>query len=186
VNKAKYQRRMRGAADTWPNLCEHPEVSVSDKTYGVWRCLLWLLLIGQASCYRASFYTDPKLVRGLEHDRWTDFFVFGLVGTEQIDVRSFCEGKPIAEVKTGGNFATSLVSALTIGIYTPRKMYVTCAAGPGQSRFGSSRKLQLDLDSAGQPVRAVVSTEGGRTQVAQVTPVGPETYRIRYAAGGAR
>jgi hypothetical protein len=129
--------------------------------------LLLLLLIAQASCYRASFYADPKLVRGLEHDQWTDFFVFGLVGKEEFDVRSFCEGRPIAEMKTGGNFATSLVSALTIGIYTPRQVYVTCAASPGQSRYGSSRKLQLDLDSYGQPVRALVATEVGGTQVAR-------------------
>jgi hypothetical protein len=158
---------------------------VSGKTMGMRRWLLLLLLIGQAGCYRASFYTDPKLVRGLEHDQWTDFFVFGLVGTQEIDVRSFCEGKAIAEVKTGGNFATNLVSAVTIGIYTPRKVYVTCAAGPAKSRFGS-RKLQLDVDSTGQPVSAVVVNEEGRSQVAQITPVGPETYRVRYAAGGAR
>lgn len=150
------------------------------------RWLLLLLLIALAGCYRASFYTDPKLVRGLEHDEWTAFFIFGLVGNQEIDVRGFCEGRPIAEVKTGGNFATSLVSAVTLGIYTPRKIYVTCAAGPGQSLFGSSRKLQLDLDSAGQPVRAVVSTEAGRTQLAQITPVGADLFRVRYAKGGAR
>lgn len=163
-----------------------PEVYVSGKTKGIQRWLLLLLLLAQASCYRATFYTDPKLVRGLEHDQWTDFFVLGLVGREEIDVRSFCEGKPIAEVKTGGNFATSLVSMITIGIYTPRKVYVTCAASPGQSRYSSGRQLQLDLDSAGQPVRALVANEAGKTQVASITPVGLDTYRIRYNAGGAR
>ena len=155
------------------------------KIDGMWRLLLLGLLFGQAGCYKASFYTDPKLVRGLEHDRWTDFFVFGLVGTEEIDVRSFCEDKNIAEVKTGGNFATSFVSAITLGIYTPRKVYVTCAAGPAKSRFGS-RKLQLDVDSDGLPVRAVVSTEDGNQQVARITSVAPNTYRVSYAAGGAR
>ena len=159
---------------------------MSGNTNGMQRWLLLLLLMAQAGCYRASFYTDPKLVRGLEHDRWTDFFVFGLVGKEEIDARSFCEGRPIAEVKTGGNFATSLVSALTIGIYTPRKVYVTCAAGPGKSHFGSRRKLQLDLDGHSQPVRALVATEAGGTQIAKITAVGLDTYRIRYAAGGAR
>ena len=160
---------------------------MSGNIKGMRHWLLLLLLIGQAGCYRASFYTDPKLVRGLEHDRWTDFFVLGLVGTEVIDVRNFCEGRPIAEIKTGGNFATAFVSAVTIGIYTPRKVYVTCAAGPGKSLFSSSsRKLQLDVDSAGQPVRAVVSTEAGRSQVAHITPVGHDTYRIRYASGGER
>jgi hypothetical protein len=34
----------------------------------------------------------------------------------------------VAQVQTGANFATGLVSFLTIGIYTPRKVYVTCAA----------------------------------------------------------
>ena len=159
---------------------------MSGTIQGMQRWLLLLLLIGQAGCYRASFYTDPKLVRGLEHDQWTSFFVFGLVGTQEIDVRNFCEGRPIAEVKTGGNFATSLVSAVTLGIYTPRKVYVTCAAGPGQSKFGSSRKLQLDIDSAGQPMRALVVSEAGRTQVAHITPIAPDTYRVRYATGGAR
>lgn len=160
---------------------------MSGKTKGV-RCLALLLLLGLAGCYRASFYTDPKLVRGLEHDRWSDFFLYGLVGNEEVDVHNFCEGKTIAEVKTGGNFATSLVSALTLGIYTPRKVYVTCAAGPGQSMFDSvsSRKLQLDLDSAGQPVHAVVTTEQGQSQVARISPVGPDAYRVRYTAGGAR
>lgn len=155
------------------------------KTKGVWRLLLLCLLFGQAGCYRASFYTDPKLVRGLEHDEWTNFYLFGLAGTAEIDVRNFCEGKSIAEVKTGGNFATSLVSALTIGIYTPRKIYVTCAAGPAKSRF-SSQKLQLDLDGDGLPVRAVIASEDGQRQVAQITPVAPDIYRVRYATGGAR
>lgn len=155
------------------------------KTNGVWRLLLLGLLFGQAGCYKASFYTDPKLVRGLEHDRWTDFFVFGLVGTEEIDVRSFCEDKNIAQIATGGNFGTGFVSAITLGIYTPRKVYVTCAAGPARSRF-SSRKLQLDVDSDGLPVRAVVSTESGNQQVARITPVGPDAYRVSYAKEGAR
>lgn len=154
-----------------------------DKTQ---RWLPWLLLFSLAGCYRASFYTDPKLVRGLEHDEWTDFFIFGLVGKEEIDVRTFCEGKPIAEVKTGGNFATSLVTAITIGIYAPRKVYVTCGASPSQGHYSSSRKLQLDVNGAGEPIGAVVSTEDGRSQVAQVTPMGGDTYRVRYAAGGAR
>ena len=159
---------------------------MSDKTKGMQRWLPLLLLFGLAGCYRASFYTDPKLVRGLEHDQWTDFFIFGLVGSEDIDVRQFCEGKPIAEVKTGGNFATAFVSAITIGIYSPRKIYVTCGASPSPSRYSSGHKLQLDVNAAGEPVSAVVSTDDGHNQVAQVTPVGLDTYRVRYVSGGAR
>lgn len=80
-------------------------------------------------CYKATFI-DSNAHRGAEHEEWTDFFVFGLVGTEEYDVRKFCQG-PVALVRTGGNFATGLVSLVTLGIYFPRKVYVTCAAGPG-------------------------------------------------------
>jgi len=135
---------------------------------------------------KASFYTDPKLVRGLEHDLWSDFYLFGLIGNEQFDVQQFCEKRPVAEVRTGGNFATSLVSYLTLGIYTPRKVYVTCAASPGQSRYGQRHKLELDLDGAGKPVRALISTTAGKTQLAQVETVAPDTYRVRYTDGGAQ
>jgi hypothetical protein len=54
----------------------------------------------------------------------------------------------VAQVQTGANFGTGLVSILTIGIYTPRKVYVTCAA--------NGRAMQLDLDEQG---RLVASAE---------------------------
>jgi hypothetical protein len=85
--------------------------------------VLFFILPG---CYKASFYRDPSVVRGREHDEWSDFFVFGTVGKQDYDVSQFCPAE-VAEVRTGGNFATGLVSVVTIGIYTPRKVYVTCA-----------------------------------------------------------
>lgn len=77
-------------------------------------------------CYKASFHRDPSVLRGEEHDEWSDFFVFGLVGEETYDVHRFCSDE-VAEVRTGGNFGTGVVSVATLGIYTPRKVYVTCA-----------------------------------------------------------
>jgi hypothetical protein len=80
-------------------------------------------------CYKATFIRDSSAVRGVEHDEWTNFFLFGLVNEQTIDVHQFCPNGKVAQVQTGANFATGLVSFLTIGIYTPRKVYVTCAAG---------------------------------------------------------
>lgn len=84
-------------------------------------------LTATTGCYKATFYQDPRAVAGEEHDRWSDFFVFGLVGTEDFDTRDYCEHDDVAEVRTGANFGTAAVSVLTIGIYTPRKFYITCA-----------------------------------------------------------
>jgi len=101
------------------------------------RALALLAVAGTAllesGCYKATFI-DPNAVRGAEHDEWTDFFLFGLVGTEEYDVRQFCRG-PVAMVRTGANFGTGVVSLVTLGIYTPRKVYVTCAAAPGVAKL---------------------------------------------------
>ncbi|MFL5412925.1 MAG: Bor/Iss family lipoprotein, partial [Myxococcales bacterium] len=42
-----------------------------------------------------------------------------------------CPRGRVAEVQTGGNLGTGVIYALTLGIYTPRKVYVTCAADQG-------------------------------------------------------
>src|SRR5919201_1141467 len=96
-----------------------------------------------------------------------ELFIFGLVGEQTLDVHQFCPDGRFAEIQTGANFLTGLVSLVTIGIYTPRKVYVTCAAGTGRAM------LELDADSHGRPVAArlhvgsssatatVVADEGG-------------------------
>ena len=50
-----------------------------------------------------------------------------MVGTEDIDVTRYCASQRLAMVRTGANVGTGVVSILTIGIYTPRKIYVTYA-----------------------------------------------------------
>jgi hypothetical protein len=86
------------------------------------------LLFGTTGCCKATFI-NPAVVPGETHEEWTDFFIVGLVGKEEFDVREFCPGEA-AKVATGGNFLTGLVTVVTLGIYAPRKVYVTCAAGP--------------------------------------------------------
>lgn len=115
-----------------------------------------------AGCYKATFIRDPQAERGAQHDKWTSFFIFGLVGEQNLDVHEFCSNGRVAELQTGGNFATGLVSLLTLGIYAPRKVYVTCAAD-------ASASLEIDADREGHPV-AARRHGGGATRAAQLTP----------------
>jgi hypothetical protein len=89
---------------------------------------LIVCLLPLAGCHRVTFVRDANAVAGEQHEEWTDFFLFGLVGKEQVTVEEFCPGGNASVVRTGGNVATGLVGGLTLGIYTPRKVYVTCAA----------------------------------------------------------
>jgi Bor protein len=79
-----------------------------------------------AGCYKATFVKSPDAVkRNPTHEEWTHHYVFGLVGDEKYDVRQWCPNGTAA-VRTGGNAGTTALSIVTLGIYTPRKVYVTC------------------------------------------------------------
>lgn len=136
-----------------------------------------------SGCYKATFI-DPNASAGEEHEEWTDFYIFGLVGEEEVDARRFCQG-PVALVRTGGNFGTGIVTVLTIGIYAPRKVYVTCAAAPSASvRAGAAQDLVVE-ERAGAPVRARRTSAGGEWIGVPVPVEGaPGVWRVRMNRGG--
>lgn len=145
-----------------------------NKRMSRWRAGALCVLLGLAGCYKATFFQNPNAVAGVRHERWSAFFIFGLVGSEHFDVRDFCGPDAIAEVRTGGNFATGLVSFVTIGIYTPRKVYITCAARPGLA-LARDAQLELSVDGAGRPIRAKLA--GHEASVEQLAD---STFRVRF------
>jgi hypothetical protein len=136
------------------------------------------LLLATSGCYKATFYKNATAVKGEEHEEWTDFFVFGMVGSEQIDVKRFCSDGDVAVIRTGANVGTGLVGALTIGIYTPRKVYVTCAAD-GAAR--TARRLELQLSEQGEPVSGQV-TEGDERAPIVIEQAGNRAWRMSRGA----
>lgn len=135
---------------------------------------LLLTALSTMGCYKATFMTDPNVVKGEEHDEWTDFYIFGLVGTEEFNVKDFCPNGNVAQVRTGGNVGTALVGALTLGIYAPRKVYVTCSAGgpaaPAAAPAAANKQLTIYADAAGKPIR-VERTQSDSTRVVAIVPV---------------
>ncbi len=90
-------------------------------------CLLCVLLSGCTATFR-----EPRLAGGESHSEWTPSYVFGLFGRAEIDVRDHCPSGRVREIETGANVATIGISLLTIGIYTPRRVVVTCEAVPAR------------------------------------------------------
>lgn len=83
-------------------------------------------------CFRATF-ADARLPVGIRQDVWLDGFLFGLVGSEEVDTRFFCDSGP-AWVGVYTSAGTWALTALSLGIYTPRKAAVTCARSPTAGR----------------------------------------------------
>ena len=80
------------------------------------------------SCYHATL-VDTNLepsTRTVE-DKWASSWIFGLVPPETVRTAEECPGG-IARVETQLSFLNQLVGLLTIGIYTPMSIVVTCAA----------------------------------------------------------
>jgi hypothetical protein len=157
------------------------------------RCALLATLIamGATGCYKATFISNPRVVKGADHDQWNSFFLWGLVGDETLDVRQFCSGGQVAQVRTGANFLTGLVSLVTIGIYAPRMAYVWCAAGPvthaGAPARGAATAsapgptLSIYGDRQGRPVRVELRRDDKLEATGAPTAVHNEPRRWHVA-----
>ena len=102
------------------------------------RALLLLAgLIALDGCGYTYHFRDTTMLRGEEHNEWASYFIFGIVGDYEVDVKEFCP-QGAAEIATGNNFATWLLRAITLGIYSPRKVIIRCSAGPATTSARSS------------------------------------------------
>jgi hypothetical protein len=79
-----------------------------------------------SGCYHATIETGATPAPMTIENHWASGWVYGLVPPSTIDARQKCP-KGVAKVDTQVSFANQLVSFLTIGIYTPMDITVTCA-----------------------------------------------------------
>jgi hypothetical protein len=57
---------------------------------------------------------------------WAHFFLFGFIGKKSIDLRDHCGARQVGAVEQSGDAITISVSILTVGIYVPRRLTITC------------------------------------------------------------
>ena len=61
-------------------------------------------------------------------DKWADSWVGGLVPPDAVDAEPGCGEGGVAVVETRISFVNALVSTLTLGIYSPMEIIVTCGS----------------------------------------------------------
>ena len=86
---------------------------------------------------------------------WTATWLWGLVPASPIDVTRDCPGG-IATVETKQSFMNGLVGGLTLGIFTPRDVMVTCASGMAR---GTGMKEFIVARNATPDEKAQVMTD---------------------------
>ena len=102
-----------------------------------------------AACYHQVVRSGLPPSSTVIERPWVRTWVFGLVPAKPIDLRQECPGGA-AVVETQQTFLNGLVGALTLGIFTPQSVRVTCAAAAGAAPSGAA---VFEVDHAA-PARA--------------------------------
>jgi hypothetical protein len=89
---------------------------------------LCAVLLLSTACFRQVVQTGRTPAATVIDRPWTHTWLWGLVPATPIDVTSQCRSG-IATVVTEQSFLNGLVGALTLFIYTPRHVTITCATG---------------------------------------------------------
>ncbi len=92
------------------------------------RKTLAALLLFSAGCYHASIETGMKPGNDKIEKEWASGFAWGLVPPDPIEAQSKCTSG-VSKVETEHSFLNGLVGGLTLGIYTPMHLTVTCGTG---------------------------------------------------------
>jgi hypothetical protein len=110
-----------------------------------------LLLSG---CYHATIETGLTPSTVTLEERWANSWIYGLVPPKTINTSARCT-TGVARVETQLSFLNQLVGLLTLGIYTPMDVRVTCAQGssaaPPMSEAMFRAAVALSLET-GEPV----------------------------------
>lgn len=93
------------------------------------RVLLGLvLLVLPAGCYHATVMTGARPSDVKIEQKWAKGWILGLVPPSTVETMGECPNG-VAQVDTQLSFLNQLVSGVTLGIFTPMEIVVTCAAG---------------------------------------------------------
>lgn len=87
-----------------------------------------LLATVLGGCYHATIDTGVKPSTTTIEKKWASGWIFGLVPPKTVETASQCPSG-VSKVETQLSFLNGLVSLLTLSIYTPMDIRVTCAEG---------------------------------------------------------
>lgn len=109
--------------------------------------LLMMLGILSAGCFHATIETDlPPSNRRIEN-KWASGWILGLVPPPTVETAERCPNG-VARVDTERSFLNQIVSILTIGIYTPMSIIVTCAEGPSGDSAVDGASLRVGPEAS--------------------------------------
>jgi hypothetical protein len=85
------------------------------------------IVLTTAACFHQSVHSGLQPSSTVVEHQSVATWLWGIVAADPIDVRQQCP-TGVATVETEQSFMNGLVGVVTLGIYTPQRLRVTCAA----------------------------------------------------------
>lgn len=98
-----------------------------------------------SACYHQIVQTGRTPGTTVVERPWTATWLWGLVPAEEISVVAQCPNG-VATIETQQSFLNGLVGGLTLGIYTPQEVRVTCASA--SSALPTGRHIDVAHDAS--------------------------------------
>jgi Bor protein len=99
------------------------------------------------ACYHATIETGLTPSTRVLEQKWASSWIYGLVPPKSVETASRCPDG-VAKVETQLSFLNQVVHILTLGIYTPMDIRVTCALPAGTSTpQGAALTVPANADS---------------------------------------
>lgn len=86
---------------------------------------LLLLLLLLSGCYSVKIEREVAALDEVRHRQ--NFFMFGLIGDNHLNLTDECP-RGVAAVRERFTPGDIVLSLLTVGIYTPRTVFINCAS----------------------------------------------------------
>jgi len=124
-----------------------------------WAALALVAFLG-TGCFHQIVQTGQAAGPTVIDKEWVPGWIFGLVANDEVDVRKDCP-MGVAMVETEQSFLNGIVSLVTIGIYTPQHVRITCASRSASLPAGM-RELTIPVgatkDAEMEIVRQAIET----------------------------
>ena len=120
---------------------------------------LALAALGSSACYRATAETGRPAGTTVA-SQTVAFYFWGLTPEREVSVAAQCP-RGVSRVETLATFGNGLVSFVTLGIYNPRTVLVTCASGSA-SLGGRVLEVAAGADAAAR--RAAITAAAHESQ----------------------
>jgi len=116
-----------------------------------------MLALCTAGCFHQVVQTGRAPGTTVVDKAFVSTWLWGLVAAQPIDVRQQCPSG-VAVITTEQSFVNGLVAVVTLGIYTPQHVQVTCATGGTASIPRGAKEYQVPV-GASAAVRSSIANE---------------------------